>query len=134
VPKLLVSLFLAIKNGSRLKIEKPEKLLYFLRVLLITFCRYLESIWKYFYRVSLNFCFPISIHLICSVDKNIFLIFWFWCPPYEKCPPGPKLEYSIVNILPFLKLGNFKIAVTPRAFVRFGWNFQVKYESLCSFD
>jgi hypothetical protein len=38
----------------------------------------------------------------------------------KNVPPGPKLEDSIVNILLFLKLGNFKIAITPRAFVRFG--------------
>jgi hypothetical protein len=53
--------------------------------------------------------------------KN-FLGFLILVPPwpYEKCPPGPKLENSIVNILPFSKLGNFGIAITFRAFVRFG--------------
>jgi hypothetical protein len=42
----------------------------------------------------------------------------------KNVPPGPKLEDSIVNNLPFLKLGNFKIAITPRAFFRLGYDYE----------
>jgi hypothetical protein len=38
---------------------------------------------------------------------------------YKKCPPGPKLEDTIVYFSLFLKLGNYKIDVTPRAFVHY---------------
>jgi hypothetical protein len=58
--------------------------------------------------------------LICFVEKIIFDFFDFGAPLTKNVPPGPKLEDSIVDILPFLKLGNFKIAITRRAFVHFG--------------
>ena len=44
----------------------------FVRASVITFCGYLKSIRKYFYRVHLNFSFPESIHLMYFLSILIF--------------------------------------------------------------
>ena len=41
----------------------------------------------------------------------LFRFFLFWRPPYEKCPPGPKLEDSIDNVMDYEYLENSVQAV-----------------------